>query len=179
MYIKWKKTRSLLQLCGVIMVAAILFSGCNKQCRNTGYYEAEWMLTDSLPLNDSVMAVLKAPEVVMCYGLKPFGDRDIFVRDSTTSTKLNAGQLTILQYLLLFDNRNYTCDSMIVQSPNIPFIEFQMDRAGYGALSVIISLSDFSWKIVSGNEDVCSYNYVEHKEINRFCNYFIDNAIKK
>ena len=79
------------------MVAAILFSGCNKQCRNTGYYEAEWMLTDSLPLNDSVMAVLKAPEVVMCYGLKPFGDRDIFVRDSTTSTKLNAGQLTILQ----------------------------------------------------------------------------------
>ncbi|WP_289741131.1 hypothetical protein [uncultured Duncaniella sp.] len=179
MYIKWKKTRSLLQLCGVIMIAAILFSGCNKQCRNTGYYEAEWMLTDSFPLNDSLMTVLKAPESVMCYILKPSDGTDVFIRDSVTSIKLNPGQLTVLQYLLLFDNRNYTCDSIIVQSPNIPAVEFEMYKIGYGSLSVIVSLSDFSWKIERESEEICSYNYVEHKEMSRFCNYFIDNAIKK
>ncbi|WP_304649161.1 hypothetical protein, partial [uncultured Duncaniella sp.] len=97
-----------------------------------------------------------------------FFDMDMSTCCTTSGQMLKTRRLNRLKNVMCYG-----------QSPNIPAVEFEMYKIGYGPLSVIVSLSDFSWKIERESEEICSYNYVEHKEMSRFCNYFIDNAIKK
>lgn len=160
------------------LVSGLFFSGCInvKKCVDGGI---DWMLaTSNLPLNDSVVSVFKSPDHVSCYKLF-INDSDSVMRDTVPAIDMTKEQITVLQYLLLFDSRNYTSDSLVVQSPNIPVIEFEMEKKGYIPISVIVSFSDLSWNIVCDEETIGSYNYADHCGVRRFCNYFIQKQEEK
>lgn len=168
-----------LSLCAVVM------TGCMnaKVCASVGG-GSEWMTEDSVvvkKIGKDLGGVLFAPDSVRCYSItyKENIDRqkdtevvDGHVRSRLIAT-LNQSQTAVLQFLLLSNAKNYETDSIKVQSPYMPHLEFAMHK-DTTEVSVVVSNLDRSWQIAKGGKLQSSGNYVDSKAIERFCNYFIE-----
>lgn len=170
-----------ISLCTIIMTSCMNA----KVCATSGY-GSEWMTGDSVvvkKLGTDLGKILFAPDSVRCYSIvyKENIDRqkdtevvDGHVRDGLIAT-LNQSQTAVLQFLLLSNVKNYEVDSIKVQSPYMPHIEFAMHK-DTTEVSVVVSSLDRSWQIARNGKKLTSYNYVDSKAIERFCNYFIGKS---
>lgn len=70
--------------------------------------------------------------------------------------------------------RSYSHDSIRVQAPYLPSVEFLFIKQDSLKASVIISTSDMTWTVVSGNKTLFNYDYVDIKVVNRYCNELIN-----
>lgn len=168
-----------------LSLCAMVMTGCMnaKVCADVGG-GSEWMTEDSAvvkKIGNDLGNVLFAPDSVRCYGIAYKGnidrrkDREVvdgYVRDEFIAT-LNQSQTAVLQFLLLSNVKNYETDSIKVQSPYMPHLEFAMHK-DTTEVSVVVSNLDQSWQIVKGGKLQSSGNYVDSKAIERFCNYFIE-----
>lgn len=78
-----------------------------------------------------------------------------YVRN-TLLTTLNEGQTAILQYLLLSNPACYSKDTVLVQSPYLPSLEFEFQKQGKPTISIIVSNIDKSWQMLVNGEMLCS-----------------------
>lgn len=127
------------------------------------------MLPDSIVVNrlgQDLSETIFYPDFVKCYGVTyndSIKDSNLQIFDgytrSTESTDLDVGQIAVVQFLLPADSANYSNDSIIVQSPYIPVMEFAFSKKGKPSASILISPSDHSWQIVQNGKLVFSYNY--------------------
>ena len=100
-----------------------------------------------------------------------------FVRVDTVGT-LDKEYVKLVQYLLIADTANYSTDSMRVKSPYYPEIELVFEQKNVSA-TVLVSLSDFSWTLISDGKKQFTYNYAEKNAIRRlFINIFNFKGIK-
>lgn len=132
--------------------------------------------------------VLFSPDKVRCYRVTPVdsvGKDDVvlepnYIRD-TLITTLNKEQISIIKFCLISNKWNY-CDNPLhkdevaneVMSPYMPFIEFEFTRKKEVA-HVLISFSNFSWAIKYDGKTQLRRHYNSLSEIERFCNYLINN----
>lgn len=94
-----------------------------------------------------------------------------FVRVDTVGT-LDKEYVKLVQYLLIADPENYKTDSILVRSPYIPSIEMEFAQKDQ-TVSVLVSLSDLSWTLISDGKKQFNYNYAEKNAIRRlFKNVF-------
>lgn len=172
------------------VLASIIMSGCVNSQLCTVNESSEWMVSDSIVINqlrDSLSQTIFIPDIVKCYHLSykdSIDERadiqvvDGYVRDSLITT-LNTSQIAVLQYLLPSNARNYSTGTILVQSPYRPIWEFEFVKQETLPASIVLSISDHSWQIVKEGKLQLSYNYVETKAIERFCDYFLDMYISK
>lgn len=148
-----------------------------------------WMLSDTIinkQLGQNLADIFFCPDSVKCYYITykdSIKNNDIqviksYVRDSSF-IDLNESQISILQFVLPSNLRNYSDDTIKVQSPYIPCLEFEFTKKGKNSASILVSTSDHSWQIVQKGKVHSTYNYVETKSIERFCQYFIDRQYNK
>ena len=146
--------------------------------------ETNWMLTDSVwvkQIDDSLKQVLFTPDTVNCYHIsykEKIKEKDIevvkdYVRDSLI-TKLNSSQISVMQYVLISNPANYANDTILVQSPYFPTLEFEFAKKDYNSISIVISILDRSWRMMSMGKEIHAHNIAEVKQLERFCNYFMD-----
>lgn len=146
--------------------------------------ETTWMLNDSVlakQIGDSLKQVLFTPDSVKCYHISykdKIKEKDIevvkdYVRDSLISI-LNLSQISVIQYVLISNHANYFNDTIIVQSPYFPTLEFEFTKKDYNSISIVISTLDRSWKMMSQNKEIHAHNIAEVNQIERFCNYFMN-----
>lgn len=146
--------------------------------------ETNWMFTDSVwakQIDDSLKQVLFAPDTVNCYHIsykEKIKEKDIevvkdYVRDSLI-TKLNSSQISVMQYVLISNPANYANDTILVQSPYFPTLEFEFAKKDYNSISIVISILDRSWRMMSMGKEIHVHNIAEVKQLERFCNYFMD-----
>lgn len=193
-----KRTKSLsvrdVRLLSCIILAfclSIIMTACanTKSVATDCKQDSRWMLADSALskyLADSISLTLFCPDTVKCYHIiykDTIREKDIqvvkgYVRN-TLLTTLNEGQTAILQYLLLSNPTCYSKDTVLVQSPYLPSLEFEFQKQGKPTISVIVSNIDKSWQMLVNREQVSSYNFVDSRPIERFCNYFINLYLRK
>lgn len=176
-------------LCAVFCLSFVITA-----CANTKFVvsdnsnNAEWMLTDSTlvkQIGDSLKQVFFDPDTVKCYHIsykEKLKEKDIevvkdYVRDSLVSI-LSASQTNVLQYILLADVLNYSNDSVLVQSPYLPTVEFVFCKKDFKHVSVVISTLDRSWQILWSGKQIHAHNIANTNQIERFINYFM-NIFKK
>lgn len=172
------------------VLASVIMSGCLNTRHCTVNDSLAWMVSDSIVINrlgDSLSQTIFIPDIVKCYHLsyKDSIDQktdtqvvDGYVRDSLIVI-LNTSQTAVLQYLLPSNVRNYSTDTIQVQSPYRPHWEFEFMKQDTLSASIVISISDHSWQIVKEGKLQLSYNYVDIKAVERFCDYFLDMYISK
>ena len=140
------------------------------------------MLPDSVVINQlgqALSEIVFSPDWVECYGvsyndsLTNDGNRIFngYIR-STDATVIDNGQIALIQFLLPADSVNYSNDSIRVQSPYIPVMEFAFSKKGKPSASILISPSDHTWQIVQDGKLVFSYNYHNSETINRLMRTF-------
>lgn len=159
-------------------------------CANTKAVESEtlnesnWMLTDSAlveQIGDSLKQVLFTPDIVKCYHISykdKIREKDIevvkdYVRDSLI-TNLNSSQLSVMQYVFISNPANNIDDTILVQSPYFPTLEFEFTKKDYNSISIVISILDRSWRMMSMGKEVHAHNIADVKQVERFCNYFMN-----
>lgn len=151
--------------------------------------EAGWMVADSMladQLDDSLRNVLFDPDTVKCYHLSykdKIKERDVevvkdYVQDSLVSV-LPTSQTCILQYVLLSDISNYSNDTVLVQSPYLPILEFRFEKKGLQPVSIVISTLDRSWQMIRDGKCVHSHNIAATRQVERFCSYFMNVLERK
>lgn len=137
-------------------------------------------------LGKRLTEILFSPSKVYCYtlmGKDTIARNDVviegsFVRDSFIE-KLDDGQISILQYLLLSNEENYRNDSLVIRSPYIPILEFEFIKKKDSA-HVIISLQDRTWSVVYDDKTQFNWNFANKKLIQRYCSYYLNKReVKK
>ncbi len=143
---------------------------------------AGWLMPDSAAcsvLGDRLTGILFAPQKVKCYHLigKETIDKDDveiernFVRDSLLTT-LSKEEIAVLQYALIKPAKSYQTDSILVESPYGPELEFEFTKKKETA-HVVVSLSDMTWAVVYDGKHQFRYNYTDKEFIARFCEYYL------
>lgn len=171
-------------LCTMFALLAFMTACANTKTIVRTSNESIWMLNDSVlakQMGDSLKLVLFATDTVKCYHIsykEKIKEKDIevvkdYVRDSLISI-LNSSQTSVLQYVLISNPANYSKDTVIVQSPYLPTLEFEFVKKGYASISIVISTLDRSWKMMSQGKEIYAYNIAEVRQIERFCNYFMN-----
>lgn len=150
--------------------------GCFKSVKPTAD-SAEWMLSDSVVVNRlgrEIFDIIFFPDSVNGYGVA-YNDTlagtnyqifDRYIR-ITAPMRLDAVQTGVVQFLLPANADNYCDDTLKVQSPYIPVMEFAFSKKGSSPASIIISPSNFSWQIVQNGKVISSYTYNDAESINR------------
>lgn len=101
-----------------------------------------------------------------------------YVRDSLIA-ELNSSQISVMQYVLISNPANYANDTILVQSPYFPTLEFEFGKKGHASISIVISTLDRSWKMVSKGNEIYAHNIAEVRQVERFCNYFLNIYVRK
>lgn len=179
-----KSTKRLLMAIGCSLMASFCM-GCmnSKTCLSSN--NEQWLFADSViseKLGDELSDKLFAPDEVKCYSIvykDSIGEKDVvltknFVRD-TLIAKVSPSQLSILQFVLLCNETNYSKDSIKIQSPFRPVVEFEFVKKNHNNSSIVFSLSDHTWMIVEGGVKKLQYNYCDSKLLERFCNLFLES----
>lgn len=133
-------------------------------------------------LGNSLTTLLYSPKQVKCYHIskkKEIKENEIqpikgFVRDTLIS-KLDAGQTAILQFLLINNRDSYSKDSIAIEAPNIPELEFEFSAGRKKIASIIISTSNRRWQVIYDGKKQFECYYADAKSLERFCQYFITN----
>lgn len=172
-------------LCAVFCLTVVITACANtKVVVSTNSNNAEWMLTDSTlvkQIGDSLKQVLFEPDTVKCYHIsykEKLKDKDVevvkgYVRDSLV-TILSVSQTSVLQFILLSDAANYSNNSILVQSPYLPTLEFVFGKKNYEPVSVVISTLDRSWQIVWRGKQIHTHNIGNNNQVERFTNHFMN-----
>lgn len=148
-----------------------------------------WMLSDTVihkQLGQNLTDIFFYPNSVRCYYISYKDsvkncDKQViksYVRDSLF-IDLNKSQIATLQFILPSNFYNYSNDTIKVQSPYIPCLEFEFSKKGNKPASILVSTSDHSWQIVQNGIVHSTHNYVESRSIERFCQYFINKHHNK
>lgn len=151
--------------------------------------EINWMLTDSVftkQIDDSLKQILFTPDTVKCYHISyrdKIDEKDVevikdYVRDSLISI-LNFSQISAMQYILISNPTNYSNDTIRVQAPYLPTLEFEFRKKSFSPISIVISTLDHSWQITSRKKEIHNHNFAETSLIERFCNYFVSRYERK
>lgn len=174
---------------GNVMLSVIAFSVIMAGCANTKICtisdNSKWMCNDSvieMKLGKEINRALFMPDITKCYHIiyedsasvkNKVSVVDSYVRDSLLAS-LNVSQVSVLQFLLLSNPENYATDSINVQSPYLPSLEFEFVKEDTTVVSVVVSTLDHSWQIVKNGKQLMTYNFVDTKNVERFCKYFLD-----
>lgn len=137
-------------------------------------------------LGKTLSEVLFSPTKVNVYtlkGVENVGKDDVevedhFVRGSLLTT-LSAKQVAILQYLLLCNEENYKNDSIQIRAPYLPQLEFEFVKKKSAPAHVILSPNDRTWTVVFDDKKQFNWNYAQKELVTRFCNFFLEQQIKK
>lgn len=164
------------------IISIALFTSCipTRSCLSDD--TIQWMLSDSIIgtyLPNDLHEILSTPDVVNCYHViykdtisqEKANVLNHFVQD-TLLVKLNVSQISVLQYILLSNEQNYLNDSIKVQSPCLPRLEFEFLRDKEKA-SIFISNLDHTWHIMQNGKIVLSNAFTDVNLIERYCNYFL------
>lgn len=169
---------------GGIFLASFCMAGCmnTKTCLRND--DTHWMSSDSLinnQLGSNLSEILFSPDSVKCYHIAykdSIEKKEIqftrgYVRDNLI-TILDEQQTAILQYILLSNKESYSKDSMKIEAPYMPIMEYKFQKEGHHPASVILSISDRSWSIFYDGKQLFNYNYIDSRVVERFCDYFLD-----
>lgn len=132
-------------------------------------------------LGQKLTDILFMPDSVKCYYLAhkdSIGEKDSFavkgyVRDTLLAI-LNEKQTSILQYILLSNKGNYSQDSIKIEAPYMPIIEYKFLKKENPPASVVLSTSDRTWGVFYEDKQQFKYNYTDSHVIERFCDYFLN-----
>jgi hypothetical protein len=116
-------------------------------------------------LGNEVCGILFAPDKVDVYTLEPKNEVDEgdyetephFVRKAYVGN-LDKKFVDVIKFILLSNDSCYESDSTVVQTFYLPVIEFEYTKKKKSA-SVIISLNDGTWTVVSAGKRKLNYNY--------------------
>jgi len=145
--------------------------------------ETNWIMSDSIVmkhLNENLFNLLSTPDSVKCYYLMYKASKETkgYVRDTLLAV-LDNKQIAILQYLLVGNPHSYKIDSMKIEAPYIPIIEYEFLKKESLPASAIISTSDRTWSLLYKGKKLFEYNYGDARVTERFCNYFLNMYIRK
>lgn len=145
--------------------------------------ETNWIMSDSIvtkKLNENLSELLSIPDSVKCYSLTYKVDNTTkgYARDTLLAI-LDSKQIAILQYLLVGNPHSYKVDSMKIEAPYIPIIEYEFLKKDSLPASIIISTSDRSWSLSYKGNKLFEYTYSSAHEIERLCNYFLNMCTRK
>ncbi len=167
----------------IIASTSCAVTGCFGTKTSTKDLCEPWLKPDSSVyrhLGERLSSILFSPDSVKCYHLayrdtvdKKKDINDNFIRDRFLC-RLSKEQTVVLQYVLMNNYRSYSHDSIRVQAPYLPSVEFLFIKQDSLKASVIISTSDMTWTVVSGNKTLFNYDYVDIKVVNRYCNELIN-----
>ena len=132
-------------------------------------------------LGNTLADLLLDPASVTCYSVKgkeKITPDDIelephYVRDSLCGS-LSPEAISVLTFLLTSDMDNYSRDSVLIKSPYMPEIEFSFTRRKQEA-HVLVSMTNFSWTVIYDGKKQFNYNYVDKRNIARFCEMILKN----
>lgn len=163
---------------GLLFCLLVCISSCfhTKTCMNND--ETNWIMSDSIVtkhLTGGLTDILSFPDSIKCYSLIYKIDKNSkgYVRDTLLAV-LDNKQIAILQYLIIGNPQSYKIDSMKIEAPNIPIIEYEFWKKDSLSASVIISTSDRSWSLLHKNKKIFEYTYGDASAVERFCNYFFN-----
>lgn len=179
------KIRKIPFLCAMFSLSVFMTACANTKTNMADTLnETKWMLTDSVwvkQIGDSLKQVLFMPDTVKCYHISykdKIKEKDIevvkdYVRDSLISI-LNSSQISVMQYVFISNPANYTNDTILVQAPYLPTLEFEFVKKGYNSISLVISTLDRSWRMMIQGKEIHAHNIAEVKQVERFCYYFMN-----
>lgn len=141
-------------------------------------HETNRIMSDSTVtkyLAGNLAEILSFPDSIKCYSLKYKIDekQNGYVRDTLLAV-LDNNQIAILQFLIIGNPLNYKVDSLKIEAPNIPIIEYEFLKKDSLPASVIISTSDRSWLLLHNNRKILEYTYSDAGAVERFCDYFLN-----
>ena len=147
-----------------------------------------WLSPDSVVcshLGDSVMEVLFMPDSIVCYvlehkdsiGQSERASIEGYARNGLVA-KLDAAAGAVLQYILISNPRSYATDSVKIEAPYLPIVEFAFERKDCIPVCVVVSMSDRSWTVVSDGKRHFRYNYADWRVVERFCQGYINEHFK-
>ena len=162
------------------------FASCIGTSEKTAKYDIQPDSAVYATLGKTMSEVLFNPTKVTCYTIKgkatvAKNDYELephYVRDSLVA-KLNANQISILQFILLADIENYKEDSLKVRSPYVPYVEFCFEKKKQQPVHVIISLSDFSWTVVFDDKRQFNWNYENKRLMECYCKMILGDSYIK
>ena len=168
------------------LLCSASMASCSPKLEKTAKYAIQPDSSVYYTLGKTMSEVLFSPTKVTCYiiqGKATVAEEDIelephYVRDSLVA-KLNASQISLLQFNLLADEENYKEDSMKVRSPYVPCVEFCFEKKKMEPVHVIVSLSDFSWTVVFDDKRQFNWNYEDKRLMERYCKMILGEAYKK
>lgn len=170
----------------IIGVVILCNACCNSRIISTDK-NAQWMQTDSVVAEHlkDLSNLLMTPDSVLCYRLyhkDSISKNDIqpiegYIRD-TIVIKLNKEQIGILQFLLINNKSCYKNDTLLLQSPYIPELEYAFNQGDSLRASIIISQTDQTWSLISSGKTLFNYNYSDKIANNRFFDQFAKQLYK-
>ena len=170
-----------------ILPFGIISCANTKNCTNKQF--ASWLAPDSTICNKlaekNLIETLFMPDDVKCYILihKDSISKDElsfvegYARDSLMA-EFGIKETTVLQYILLSNPFSYSIDSLKIEAPYLPILEFAFSRKDSLSASVVISTSDQSWTVFYNGKKQFNYNYADRKIVERFCKYYINGYFK-
>lgn len=163
---------------GLFLCLLLCISSCfsTKKCVEAN--ETNWIMSDSVVasyLDENLSNLLSAPDSVKCYSLmyKVGKETKGYMRDTLLAI-LDCEQIAILQYLLVGNPYSYKVDSMKIEAPYIPIIEYEFLKKDSLPASIIVSTSDRSWSLSRKGKKLLKNTYSDAHMIERFCDYFLN-----
>lgn len=173
-------------LLSIILSLGIVSCANTKNCAKDEI--AFWLTPDSTicnKLNDGLKEILFMPDSVACYILihkdsiptNELSSVKGYARDSLMA-EFGIKETTVLQYILLSNPLSYSTDSLQIEAPYLPILEFVFSRKDSSPASVVISTSNQTWTVLHDGEKQFCYNYADSRVVERFCKYYIDGYFK-
>lgn len=167
-----------------LLLFVIGISACTEYKHVSYNKESSWPLADSLitfQLGNTLANLLFTADSITCYHLihhdsinqLDFQPEIGYVRDSLIA-RLLPDQKAILRYVLLSNPANYQEDTMMVQSPYLPIIEFHYKNSESHEASVIISTVNMTWTVLFDGKQQLRHSYVNDSSTQRFFEYFVE-----
>ena len=172
--------------CMVILLPAM--AGCANSKGYVAHEIPSWLAPDSTicsHLDGELKEVLFMPDSVECYVLarkdsvpeNELSPVEGYARDSLMA-KFDIQETTVLQYVLLSNPRSYSTDSVKIEAPYLPVLEFVFFRENMSPASVILSVSDRSWVVMYDGKRRFKYNYADWRAVERFCSFYSNEYFK-
>ena len=171
----------------IILSSSVISCANTKSCTNNPI--DPWLAPDSTICNKltekGLIETLFMPNDVKCYILIhkdsiPEDELSLvkgYARDSLMA-EFGIRETTVLQYILLSNPFSYSTDSLKIEAPYLPTLEFVFSRKDSLSASVVISTSNQSWTIFYNGEKQFNYNYADRRIVERFCKYYINEYFK-
>ncbi len=124
--------------------------------------------------NEKLLGLLSVPDSVKCYSFKYNKGKRDYMRDTLLAV-LDNKQIAILQYLLVGNPCSYEVDSIKIEAPYIPVVEYEfLNSKDSLSASVVISTSDKSWCLFCKDKKIFKNTYGDARMVERFCDYFLN-----